>query len=125
MNYKILLTKLAILSLLVLGLSAILFTVEQLPITIVPFFPFIVLYFFLLSAFQFYRIGKFRSENVRTFHTKYTMWFGIKLFVNLAVVVTFVLLDKSMAKDFLIYFLTLYVVYTIFDTLHLSKIVKK
>ncbi len=125
MNYKLLIIKLAILSLLILGASAILFSLEQVPFSITSFFPFVVLYFFLLSAVQYRRIGKIRNADIRSFHTKYTAWFGIKLFVNIFVIVLFVLINKAEAKSFLIYFIALYIIYTIFDTYHLSKMVRK
>lgn len=124
MQFRQLLVKLALLSLLILGFSAILYPMEQLPVRITSFFPFVVFYFFILSAIQFHRVIKIKTDDIRVFHTKYTAWFGIKLFLNIAVVLLFVLANKVAAKEFLIYFIALYIIYTVFDAYNLSKLVK-
>lgn len=84
-------------------------------------FPFVILYFFLLSSFQHYRLIKAAKDNPRVFSTSYMAWFGIKLFLHLGFVIICVLLNRSQALSFTLFFGFCYVVYTAYDVASLSK----
>lgn len=84
-------------------------------------FPFVILYFFLLSSFQHYKLIKTAKDNPRVFNTNYMAWFGIKLFLHLSFVIVYVLLDRSQALSFVLFFGFCYVVYTTYDVVSLSN----
>ncbi|MBN2598040.1 hypothetical protein [Labilibaculum sp.] len=84
-------------------------------------FPFVILYFFLISSFQHYKLVKTAKENPRVFNTNYMAWFGIKLFSHLSFVIIYVLLDRSQALSFVLFFGFCYVVYTAYDVVSLSN----
>lgn len=87
-------------------------------------FPFVILYFFLFSALQHYKLLKSSKGNPRNFHTNYMAWFGIKLFLNLAFVIIYVLLNRSQALSFVLFFGLCYMVYTTYDVISLTKILR-
>lgn len=84
-------------------------------------FPFVILYFFLLSSFQHYKLIKTARENPLVFNTNYMAWFGLKLFLHLSFVIIYVLLDRSQALSFVLFFGFCYVVYTVYDVVSLSN----
>ncbi len=84
-------------------------------------FPFVILYFFLLSSFQHYKLLLSIKNNPRNFNTNYMAWFGIKLFAHLCFVILYVLLDRANALVFVLYFGLCYIVYTTYDVVSLSN----
>ncbi|PKQ63499.1 hypothetical protein BZG02_08995 [Labilibaculum filiforme] len=84
-------------------------------------FPFVILYFFLISSLQHYRLLKTAKDNPRSFNTNYMAWFGIKLFSHLSFVIFFVLLNRAQALSFVLFFGFCYVVYTAYDVVCLSN----
>ncbi len=84
-------------------------------------FPFVILYFFLLSFFQHYKLLLSIKNNPRNFNTNYMAWFGIKLFAHLCFVILYVLLDRANALVFVLYFGLCYIVYTTYDVVTLSN----
>ncbi|MDE5419844.1 hypothetical protein L3049_17780 [Labilibaculum sp. DW002] len=84
-------------------------------------FPFVILYFFLLSSFQHYKLLNSVKNNPRVFNTNYMAWFGIKLFAHLSFVIVYVLLDRANALSFVLYFGFCYIVYTAYDVVTLSN----
>jgi L-asparagine transporter-like permease len=84
-------------------------------------FPFVILYFFLLSSFQHYKLIKTAKDNPRVFNTNYMAWFGLKLFLHLSFVIIYVLINRSQALSFVLFFGFCYVVYTAFDVVSLSN----
>ena len=87
-------------------------------------FLFVILYFFLFSAFQHVKLMKSLTDNPRVFNTNYMAWFGIKLFLNLSFVIVYVLLNRSEALSFVVFFGFCYLVYTIFEVISLTKILR-
>jgi len=84
-------------------------------------FPFVILYFFLLSSFQHYKLVKTAKDNPRVFNTNYMAWFGIKIFLHLSFVIIYILLNRSQALSFVLFFGFCYVVYTVYDVVVLSN----
>lgn len=87
-------------------------------------FPIVILYFFLFSVIQHLKLVKCLTNNPRVFNTNYMAWFGIKLFLNLSFVIVYVLLNRSQALSFVAFFGFCYVVYTAFEVISLSKILR-
>lgn len=84
-------------------------------------FPFVILYFFLLSSFQHYRLIYSVKNNPRSFNTNYMAWFGIKLFLHLTFIIVYVLLNRLQALSFVLFFGFCYVIYTTYDVVLLSN----
>lgn len=84
-------------------------------------FPFVILYFFLLSSLQYYKLINSVKNNPRVFNTNYMAWFGIKLFLHLSFIIVYVLLNRSQALSFVLFFGFCYVVYTAYDVVSLSN----
>ncbi|MBL4559518.1 MAG: hypothetical protein JKX79_00900 [Labilibaculum sp.] len=84
-------------------------------------FPFVILYFFLLSSLQYYKLINSIKNNPRVFNTNYMAWFGIKLFLHLSFIIVYVLLNRPQALSFVLFFGFCYVVYTVYDVVSLSN----
>lgn len=85
------------------------------------YFPFVILYFFLLHSIQHYKLLKSAEGNPRVFHTNSMAWFGIKLFLNLSFVIVYVLLNREQALSFVLFFGFCYIIYTAYEVVALSK----
>ncbi|WP_372754834.1 hypothetical protein [Labilibaculum sp.] len=88
------------------------------------FFPFVIVYFFLFSSVQHLKLTKAAQGKTRDFHTNYMAWFGIRLFLNLSFVIVYVLLNRTQALSFVLFFAFCYVVYTAYEVSSLSKILR-
>ena len=84
-------------------------------------FPFVILYFFLFSSFQHHKLINSLKNNPRSFNTNYMAWFGIKLFMHLSFIIIYVVLNRSQALSFVLFFGFCYVVYTTYDVVVLSN----
>jgi hypothetical protein len=87
-------------------------------------FPCIVLYFYILNALQHFSMLRSSASNPRVFHTNFMMWFSVKLFLNLTIVLVYILADKAHAIGFVGFFGGCYVIYTIFEVASLFKILR-
>ncbi len=89
-----------------------------------PVFPFIILYFFVFSLIQHSALLKAKGKTPMAFNTSFMAWFSIKLFLNLTIIVAFVLLNKPEALSFVLYFATCYIFFTVFEVTSLVKSLK-
>lgn len=119
-KYKSYILRLGLISVfLLIGSSALFLTVLKPWFNYI--FPFVILYFFLFNSFQHFKLLKLSKGDPRVFHTNYMAWFGVKLFLNLSFVIVYVLLNRSQALSFVLFFAFCYVVYTTFEVIALSK----
>jgi len=116
-------TKLAILSFTLVILTVGLFY-EILNPWFNPIFPFIILYFFVFSLIQHSALVKAKDKSPMAFNTSFMAWFSIKLFLNLTIIVAFVLLNKPEALSFVLYFSACYIFFTVFEVTSLVKSLK-
>ncbi len=89
-----------------------------------PIFPFIILYFFVFSLIQHSALLKSKDKSPMAFNTSFMAWFSIKLFLNLTIILAFVLLNKPEALAFVLYFATCYIFFTVFEVTSLVKSLK-
>jgi hypothetical protein len=119
-KYKNYIYQLGLISVILLCVSSALFLT-----VLKPWFNFIylfvILYFFLLNAFQHFRLIKLEKRNPQVFHTNYMAWFGIKMFFNLSFVIIYALLNKAQALSFVLFFAVCYMVFTTFEVMALTK----
>jgi len=115
--------RLGLLSLLLLALTTVLFH-EILNPWFNPIFPFIILYFFAFNVIQHSSLLKMKEKNPMAFNTGFMAWFGVKLFLNLTIIIVFVLLNRPEALSFVLYFASCYIFYTLFEVTSLVKSMK-
>lgn len=89
-----------------------------------PIFPFFILYFFVFNLIQHSALLKKKDRSPMAFNTAFMAWFAIKLFLNLTIIIAFVLLNRSEALSFVIYFATCYIFFTVFEVTSLVKSLK-
>jgi hypothetical protein len=79
-------------------------------------FPFLILFFISTSVLVHYILIKTSKERIRKFSTFYMGSITAKLFIYIIFIAIYVITNKSTAIPFLITFLSLYFLYTFFDT---------
>lgn len=89
-----------------------------------PIFPFIILYFFVFNLFQHSALLKKKDQSPMAFNTSFMAWFAIKLFLNLTIIIAFVLLNRPEALSFILYFASCYIFYTVFEVTSLVRSLK-
>jgi phosphatidylglycerophosphate synthase len=118
------------------------FTIKSIILTILIFLIGVVLYSTALKQFYFrslpvfvfvyliatnlvhaYFLKNANSKGSR-FNSQYMAASFLKMFFYLIVAIVFVILNKEIAKPFLINFLVLYVIFTIFEVYEISKAVR-
>jgi len=112
--------RLILFTLLLLSLTAILFY-EILHAWFNPIFPFILLYFFILNSLQHASLLKTKEKKPMVFHTRFMVWIGVKLFVNMTIITVLVLIFRSEALSFALYFVSCYLFYSAFEVISLIK----
>lgn len=89
-----------------------------------PILPLTVLFFYLVTnsvhAYML-RIARIPSSK---FTFQYLAIRFLKMFFYLAVAIVFVIFNKEIAKQFIVNYLLLYVVYTVFEVSEFSKVVR-
>ncbi len=86
-----------------------------------PIYPFIILYFFVFSLLQNSALMKKKEKSPMAFNTAFMAWFAIKLFLNLTIIIAFVLLNRAEALSFVLYFASCYIFFTVFEVMSLVK----
>lgn len=112
--------RLGLLSLLLLALTTILFY-EIFNPWFNPIFPFIILYFFFFNLIQHSALVKKKEKSPMAFNISFMAWFGIKLFLNLTIIIVFVLLNRAEALSFILYFASCYIFFTLFEVASLVR----
>jgi hypothetical protein len=86
-----------------------------------PVFPFLILFFVLLTIGVHAILLKAGNQRPARFSTFYMGSITSKLFLYIFFIVIYVLVDKENAVNFLIVFFILYLCYTIFETFSLLR----
>ncbi len=79
-------------------------------------FPFILLIFPIISALVYIQLLKSSQKSLAKFNIAFMLSFMIKLFVYLGLAATIISLETDNKASFVISFMLLYLIYTIFDT---------
>ncbi len=111
-------------SLLCFGLSTLLFNFccGQYYFKALPLLP---LYFFLLYAITHYLLLKKADAKFGKFSAMFILMTGIKMILNITIIVIYVFQDKTRAIPFLIVFICYYIIFTIFEVVSLLNYFKK
>jgi len=87
--------------------------------------PFTVLFFYLVTNLVHAYLLKIAVKSGSRFTSQYMAVSFLKMFFYLAVAIVYALLNREYAKIFLGNFLVLYVSYTAFEVLQISKFVRQ
>lgn len=117
-------TKSSLLTLIVFILGAVLYTTVLKPYYLA-ILPLAVVLFFLVTNLVHAYLLKISVGSGSRFTSHYLAASFIKMFFYLAVAIIYAILNKENAKFFLVNFLLLYVVYTTFEVVELSKVVRQ
>ncbi len=118
------LIKSTILTVIVFVLGTILYSTILKPFFLV-IIPFEVLFFYFITNLVHAYLLKLSGKSSSRFTSKYMAASFLKMFFYLTVAIVFVIFNKEIAKPFLVNYLLLYVVYTIFEVNELSRVVKR
>lgn len=87
-----------------------------------PVFPFIILFYALVSASVHAYLVRLATKNMGKFTRSIMAITFLKLFIYSAVAIFYISIDKENAKIFVVEFMSLYVVFTIFEVFSLLNI---
>jgi L-asparagine transporter-like permease len=79
----------------------------------------------LVTVISHLRLMNSFELNTRRFNTTFLSVMSIKLFIYLVFILTCLLIDRTKAVNFVITFLILYFVFTIFEVIEISNFLKK
>jgi hypothetical protein len=118
------LKKVLLLCLVVTGLSVVLFDtiLKGLYLKVFPLELAIVV---LVTIVGHLRLMKSIEFNMRKFSTIYLSTMSLKLLVYFLFILTNLLVDRSNAINFVVSFLILYIIFTIFEVIEISNFLKK
>lgn len=83
-----------------------------------------ILIFFILNASTHFLLVKILEKSPKRFNHSYLILIMIRILLYLTFLVTFIFILKTGLKSFLISFLILYIGYSIYETIFLSRYVK-
>lgn len=123
MSYKLIrkfLIKLLVVALLLMMLTPL--VVEKAKWTITPYWPWIIVLLTVVSIVVYCLVWKFKSKND---HKKFANFYMILSIVRpmtyLAILLVYALCNKHDGKRFMVTFLVFYLIFTVFETIQLSK----
>jgi len=90
-----------------------------------PVFPYVLLFFVLVSLASHYVLIKAGQSRITKFSTSFMGITSFKLFLYLIFIVAYLLIDKSNALVFVLTFFALYLLFTAFETSALLKDLNK
>jgi len=90
-----------------------------------PVLPFVVLFFYFVTNLVHAYLLKIAVKSGSRFTSQYMAVSFIKMFFYLTVAIVYAFLNREYAKIFLANFLLLYVIYTTFEVLLISKFVRQ
>jgi hypothetical protein len=123
-TFKKFVINILILSFIITAIGAVLFT-GYLSKYYLPVFPYVLVFYLGLNILVFYVLLKSSQFRPARFVSNFMMMTGIKLFAYLAFLVIYVFSDKPHAVTFLLTFLILYVVFTVFEVVAVLHYLKK
>lgn len=83
--------------------------------------PAILGFFFIVSILMFYLSEKAKQQGMRKFASFYMASTVIKMILYLTIIAVYVMNFKEDGKRFATTFLAIYLIYSIFETIHLVK----
>ena len=78
----------------------------------------------LLTGVMHYSILQVAEKDVVKFSSRFMMVSGIKMMIYLVIITSYVFLNPTKAKNFLIFFFILYALYTVFEVILIVKYFK-
>lgn len=87
--------------------------------------PFAVIFFYVVTNLVHAYLLRIADKSGSRFTSQYMAVSFLKMFFYIAVAIGYVALNRDEAKIFLINFLLLYIVYTTFEVIEFSKVVRK
>ncbi len=87
-------------------------------------FPIMILFFIVSNIAVHYILSKAGKKNIRQFSTYFMASIGLKLFVYMVFIISYVVMNREHATNFVIQFFALYIIYTIYETQATSKDVR-
>ena len=118
------LKKALLLCLVVIGLSLLLYD-SVLKDFYLKLFPLQVAVVSIVTVISHLRLMTAVEQNARKFSTTFLSVMSVKLFIYLIFILVCLLLDRSNAVNFVLTFLALYVIFTIFEVTEISNFLKK
>jgi hypothetical protein len=89
--------------------------------TLSPSLPFLVIYFFIISAVVHYALLKSTTYSARRFVSYFMLATFVKFFIYVITVFAYAYFNRSDLLPFVISFFVLYILYTIFEVLAIIK----
>ncbi|HWR99388.1 MAG TPA: hypothetical protein VN249_02175 [Prolixibacteraceae bacterium] len=118
------LKKALLLCLVVIGLSLLLYD-SVLKGFYLKLYPLQVAVVSIVTVISHLRLMTAVEQNARKFSTTFLSVMSVKLFIYLVFILVCLLLDRSNAVNFVLTFLALYVIFTIFEVTEISNFLKK
>lgn len=87
--------------------------------------PLVLVFFYLITNLVHGYLLKISAKSGSGFTSKYMAISFLKMFFYLAAAIVFVILNRDQAKPFIVNFLLLYIVYTVFEVNEFLKVVKQ
>ena len=87
--------------------------------------PFLLAFFLGISIISYMILQKKAVENPRKFITGFLAHTGIRMMIYLAIIVTYALLNRDDAVNFIIGFFILYIFFTFFEVMQFIALTKK
>lgn len=87
--------------------------------------PVLLIFFFVVTNLVHAYLLRIAGKSSARFTSQYMATSFLKMFFYLAVAIIYAIINKEEAKIFLINFLLLYVVYTTFEVIEFSKVVRQ
>lgn len=87
--------------------------------------PVVLAYFYIVTNLVHFYLLKVSGRSGARFTSQYMATSFIKMFFYLAVAIVYVMVNKEDAKIFLVNYLLLYVIYTTFEVVEISKVVRQ
>ncbi len=88
-------------------------------------FPVMILFFAVSNFAIYYILTKAGKKNIRQFSTYFMASIGLKLFIYMGFIITYVVMNRENAMNFVIQFFALYIIYTVYETQAISKTLRK
>ncbi len=90
-----------------------------------PASPYIVIYFFIATIITHHLLIKTSKQSPQNFVRTYMGTTAFRLFLNLIIIIIYMLVDRNGAMAFALSFLVYYFLYLIFEIISLQKELKK
>jgi len=88
-------------------------------------FPFVLLFFVATTIIVHYRLVRANRYGPGKFTRAFLTYTGVKMLLNLIFILVYVLVDKVNAIPFVVGFLILYIIFTVFEIVTILKHLRK